>query len=173
MLWMFGLLRKDNKTVVKKALAFVIIPALLCSTASQASDWRHWRGPFFNGSTDETNLPSRFSQTENVAWVSPLPGHSSATPIICKQRVFVSSTDRDSADLFALKSGGNWELSEDYVAWKFDGPTPDVCTPLYYKVFHKMDQFQIGQLVLPYLDLDLCYLCHPIYITPFLIITIF
>jgi outer membrane protein assembly factor BamB len=102
MLWMFRLLRKENMTVTKKALAFVVISALLCCTAARASDWPHWRGPFFNGSTDETNLPSRFSQTENVAWVSPLPGHSSATPVICRQRVFVSSTVRESADLLAL-----------------------------------------------------------------------
>ena len=33
----------------------------------------------------------------------------------------------------ALKSGLEGNLSEDAIAWKFDGPAPDVSTPLYYK----------------------------------------
>jgi len=40
---------------------------------------------------------------------------------------------RGTNDLFALKSGGTGTLSRDYVAWVFDGPTPDASTPLYYK----------------------------------------
>ena len=40
---------------------------------------------------------------------------------------------RGSNGLFALKSGGEGALTNDYVAWTFDGPSPDVCTPLYYK----------------------------------------
>ena len=42
-------------------------PLLACvlATASLAhgGDWPQWRGPFFNGSTDEKNLPSDWSQT--------------------------------------------------------------------------------------------------------------
>lgn len=37
------------------------------------------------------------------------------------------------AGLFALRSGGRGNLNDDCVAWEFNGPTPDVCTPLYYK----------------------------------------
>jgi outer membrane protein assembly factor BamB len=40
---------------------------------------------------------------------------------------------RGGTGLFALTSGGQGNLGDDYVAWEFDGPTPDVCTPLYYK----------------------------------------
>ncbi|MEE9381713.1 MAG: PQQ-binding-like beta-propeller repeat protein, partial [Hyphomonadaceae bacterium] len=35
--------------------------------------------------------------------------------------------------LFVLRSGGEGNLGDDHVAWEFNGPTPDVCTPLYYK----------------------------------------
>jgi len=67
------------------------IAILIISAAVQATDWPQWRGPFFNGSTDEKNLPDSWSWTENVAWVSPLPGPSGATAIISKGRVFVTS----------------------------------------------------------------------------------
>jgi outer membrane protein assembly factor BamB len=35
--------------------------------------------------------------------------------------------------LFAVKSGGSGTLSPDQAAWTFKGPTPDVCTPLFYR----------------------------------------
>ncbi|MHC4229644.1 MAG: PQQ-binding-like beta-propeller repeat protein, partial [Planctomycetota bacterium] len=68
----------------------------------RASDWPHWRGPYLNGSSDEKNLPATWGESENVAWRASLPGHGSATPVVANGRVFVSSTDRESDDLFAL-----------------------------------------------------------------------
>jgi outer membrane protein assembly factor BamB len=79
-----------------------MIVCLLVSTRVLAGDWPHWRGPFLNGSSEEKNLPSSWGRTENVVWVASLPGHSSATPIIANGRVFVSSTDKNSGDIFAL-----------------------------------------------------------------------
>lgn len=71
-------------------------------TTSSAAEWRHWRGPFYNGSTDEVNLPVEFGPDDNVRWAADLPGPSAATPIICRDRVFVSSTDPDAGTLLAL-----------------------------------------------------------------------
>ncbi len=79
-----------------------IIAILIISSPTQATDWPQWRGPFFNGSTDEKNLPDSWSQTENIAWVSPLPGFGSATPVICKSRVFVSSMVKSGPEFAAL-----------------------------------------------------------------------
>ena len=86
----------------RKVLLSLVTMVLLLSHWSFASDWPHWRGPFLNGSSDEKNLPNSWSQTENVVWVSPLPGPSGATPVICKGRVFVSSTKKGSDELLAL-----------------------------------------------------------------------
>ncbi|UCG46127.1 MAG: PQQ-binding-like beta-propeller repeat protein, partial [Phycisphaerales bacterium] len=35
--------------------------------------------------------------------------------------------------LFAIRPGGSGRLTEEHVAWTFDGPTPDSPTPLYYE----------------------------------------
>jgi len=51
--------------------------------------------PLFNGSTTETNLPIRWSKTENVAWKTPLPGRSGATPIVWRDSVFLPSPDEE------------------------------------------------------------------------------
>ena len=68
----------------------------------RATDWPQWRGPFFNGSTDETDLPDSWGETENVIWISPLPGPSGATPVICNGRIFVSSMVGKGPDFVAL-----------------------------------------------------------------------
>ena len=86
----------------RKALFLLLIAVLPAGGRSFASDWPHWRGPFLNGSSDEKNLPSSWGREENVLWVSPLPGPSGATPVICKGRVFVSSTKKGSDELLAL-----------------------------------------------------------------------
>jgi len=69
--------------------------AWLRPPASFGENWPQWRGPFFNGSTTETNLPATWSKTENVLWTAPLPGPSYATPIIWDDVVFINSPDAD------------------------------------------------------------------------------
>jgi outer membrane protein assembly factor BamB len=75
---------------------------LACAAMAGAANWGQWRGPFFNGSTTEANLPDDWSPTRNVAWSAELPGASAATPIVWDDHVFVSSTDPARDTLCAL-----------------------------------------------------------------------
>ena len=85
-----------------RSLAVVAAAFLHLLTTAQAGDWPQWRGPNFNGASDEKDLPSSWSKTENVAWAVPMPGSSAATPIVFGDQVFVSSTDLASKTLQAL-----------------------------------------------------------------------
>ena len=80
----------------------LMVLAVLTASVANAGDWPQWRGPQFNGSTDETNLPSDFSQTENIAWSADLPGAAASTPIISGNRVFLSSVDAAKDTLLAM-----------------------------------------------------------------------
>src|SRR5205814_23476 len=80
-------------TVLGMRLFFALLTLSASVLAASATNWPHWRGPRFDGSTDEKNLPDDFSKTQNLAWSSPLPGVSAGTPIIWGDRVFVSSAD--------------------------------------------------------------------------------
>ena len=80
---------------------FLII-MLVAGSVAQAGDWPHWRGPYFNGSTDEKNLPSDWNQTEGIAWSVELAGSSAATPIIWKDRIFLSGVDSAKDTLLAM-----------------------------------------------------------------------
>lgn len=77
------------------ACTFVVSP-------THAQNWPHWRGPNFDGSSKETNLPTKFSQKENVVWATDMPGPSASTPIIWEDKVFVSSTDEKNTALKAI-----------------------------------------------------------------------
>lgn len=70
----------------------VLIPAVTVGVAA-AENWPQWRGPFLNGSTTETDLPAVWTETQNVAWVTSMPGGSGATPIVWSDRIFLPSTD--------------------------------------------------------------------------------
>jgi outer membrane protein assembly factor BamB len=63
---------------------------LLCETVCLGGNWPNWRGPNMNGFVAETNLPVRWSPTENVTWKLALPDFSGSTPIIWNDRVFLS-----------------------------------------------------------------------------------
>jgi len=76
-----------------KYICVILGAAVALSAAVQAENWPQWRGPYFNGSTTEKSLPVEWSKTENVAWASPLPGHSGATPAVWDDSIFVSSPD--------------------------------------------------------------------------------
>jgi len=67
----------------------------------RAENWPQWRGPNGDGISKETNLPTKWSATENVAWSLPLPGMGGSTPIVWGKRIFLTSADQNN-DLWLL-----------------------------------------------------------------------
>ena len=46
---------------------------ILCLSLS-AENWPGWRGPRGDGTSLEKNLPTRWSDTDNIAWKIAIPG---------------------------------------------------------------------------------------------------
>ncbi len=61
----------------------------LTITAS-AHNWPAWRGPEGNGQCKEKDLPIKWSDTENVRWKVKLPERGNSTPIIWRDRIFLT-----------------------------------------------------------------------------------
>jgi hypothetical protein len=61
------------------------------------SDWPWWRGPNRNGqaSSDQTP-PQQWSETENIAWKSPIAGRGYGSPILFGDRVVLVTSDEQS-----------------------------------------------------------------------------
>lgn len=108
-------------------LRFVLLlvgVALLISPVL-ADNWPTWRGPHGNGYCDEKNLPTKWSATENVVWKVPLPDEGNSTPIIWKDKIFITQQTQKgkmrSTICFSTKDGSKlWEKTIEYTK---DEPT--------------------------------------------------
>ena len=76
--------------------------ALATTAVVSAQNWPAWRGPGDTGVSPESNLPSTWSDTQNVAWRTRLKGLGVSTPIVWGNRIFVTSQEGHVAEL-----GGN------------------------------------------------------------------
>ena len=76
----------------RSRVSLTIAAAVVALGASLSADnWPHWRGPVAGGVSSERGLPTRWSDTENVAWKSRLGGLGISSPIVWADRVFVTS----------------------------------------------------------------------------------
>ena len=79
-----------------------LLCAVLAGSVVHAAEWPQWRGPYFNGSSDERTLPNQWSKTDNIAWSADLPGAAASTPIVFGQRVFLSGINPPADTLQAM-----------------------------------------------------------------------
>jgi len=64
--------------------------AILSVALFAGADWTAFRGPGSTGVSEEQNLPTTWSATENLVWKTPLPGFGSSSPITLADKVFVT-----------------------------------------------------------------------------------
>jgi len=56
-----------------------------------AQNWPQWRGPSASGVSAETGLPTKWSNTDGIAWKAAIRGLGVSSPIVWGERVFVTS----------------------------------------------------------------------------------
>jgi outer membrane protein assembly factor BamB len=86
------------------ALLLTIALAMPAADSPDAKQWAQFRGPGSLGVSDDPALPDKWSQTENVAWKTAIPGVGWSSPIIWGNRIFVT-TVISSAEVEKPKKG--------------------------------------------------------------------
>lgn len=83
-----------------KVPASLMIFVLCLGQNSQADDWPSWRGPTGVGLTGEKGLPLTWGgkNNVNVLWRVKFEGRGYSSPIVSKDRVFVTTTLRQTDD---------------------------------------------------------------------------
>ena len=72
------------------------LAAAFLSVPCEAEDFTRFRGADATGvATDHPELPTTWSQTDNVTWVAEVPGQGWGSPIVVGDQVFVSSVVAD------------------------------------------------------------------------------
>lgn len=74
----------------RTALALAILLATFSGISLSAADWAQFRGPGGSASSDETNLPTEWSETKNLKWKTELPGAGASSAIVVGDRVFLT-----------------------------------------------------------------------------------
>ena len=71
--------------------------AILLAAEISPRDWPWWRGPDRNGiAYADQNPPLTWSETENVAWKTPIPGRGHGSPIVVKNCVIITAADHQT-----------------------------------------------------------------------------
>jgi len=67
-------------------------------------NWPRFRGPNADGmAPDNAGLPTTWTTTENVKWVADVPGWGWSCPIVCGDRIFLSTVVSDENNLTPSK----------------------------------------------------------------------
>jgi len=64
---------------------------------AESRDWPAFRGPKANGSVASGNYPTKFTP-ETATWKVKLPGKGTSTPIVAKDRIFLTTPTADNQD---------------------------------------------------------------------------
>lgn len=78
---------------VRRVVAVGVMLIACGGPAVWAEDWPFWRGPRGDGTSQESAVPTRWSETENIAWKTELPGWGHASVIVHGERLFTVAAD--------------------------------------------------------------------------------
>jgi outer membrane protein assembly factor BamB len=92
--------------------ASAVFAAVLAVDAAGPVEWPQFRGPGGIGVADSSSLPDQWSATKNVAWVVDVPGRGWSSPIVWRDRVFVTSALSPGA----FKAPSTGIFGNDYAA---------------------------------------------------------
>jgi outer membrane protein assembly factor BamB len=94
---------------MKPRTSGLVILLFLLTANANAQNWPCWRGPNGDGTSKEINLPVKWDSVTNVVWKITVPGKGYSSPVIWKDKLFLSSAIQESQEkillCFDTKSG--------------------------------------------------------------------
>jgi hypothetical protein len=69
---------------------------------SQAQNWPNWRGPNGDGTSIETNLPTKWDSITNVDWKTAVPGKGYSSPVVWNDRLFLTTAIQETQEKVLL-----------------------------------------------------------------------
>jgi hypothetical protein len=74
-----------------------LLPFLLATVEMRAETWPQFRGATGDGFSPESNLPTKWSDSEHVLWSAPLKGRANSSPAVTSKRVDITTTMEDNS----------------------------------------------------------------------------
>jgi outer membrane protein assembly factor BamB len=95
--------------------------SLLPAEGEAARYWPRWRGPSGQGLVEGSGYPDEWSDTKNVLFRVEVPGRGNASPIVFRDRIFLT-TARDSGRKLSLLS---YRRTDGELLWETAIASPD------------------------------------------------
>ena len=110
---------------MRRNIVLIVLGTLLANlnvshTSAAEDNWPRFRGPGARGVATDANLPEKWSDTENVAWKTDVPGLGWSSPIVWGNRVFLT-TSVNAAETEEPKKGyyiGSKGEDEEQREWR-------------------------------------------------------
>ncbi len=101
-----------------KSTFLTLLLAMTTSTVVAQSHWPQFRGPGSRGVAEGTQIPDRWSATENVSWKRDIPGRGWSSPVVWNDHVFLTTVINTGTTEEAKKGlyfGGNRPAPPDSI----------------------------------------------------------
>ena len=82
--------------------AILIILLVLTPTLRAADNWPQFRGPTQQGHVNAGNLPTQWSESQNITWKTPIPGEGWSSPVIWGNQVWMTTATDGGKSLRAV-----------------------------------------------------------------------
>jgi hypothetical protein len=89
--WVSGLAGLARLASVRRGRAALLAALLAAGQGWAGEDWPQFRGPRGDGTAAVADLPLTWSETNNIAWKTPLPGLGRSSPVVLGERVWVTT----------------------------------------------------------------------------------
>jgi len=92
-----------------------------------AKYWSRWRGPSGQGLVADGNYADTWSATDNVLWKKPVPGRGNSSPIVWRDRIFLTTAHDNGrrVSVLAFQRADGRQLWETFLPGGRSGSTHD------------------------------------------------
>ena len=102
---------------------------LTFNSFAKPKHWNQFRGPNGDGDAKNSNLPTKFSENENLTWKTSIKGKAWSSPVVKDGYIWLTNADENGHKMWALKL--DWQtgkiVNEILV---FQNKEPQFCHPM-------------------------------------------
>jgi len=103
----------------------LLAAASLAVALARGNEWPEFRGPGRQGVSTATNVPVRWSATDNVAWSVEVPGKGWSSPSVSGGRVYLTTAVSEDGKPDLRLEVLAFDTADGRLAWRTPAFTPD------------------------------------------------
>lgn len=93
----------EKKKMHKHAFTVTTLSMILFAALQTLADWKEFRGPTGQGHSQASDLPVKWSETENIVWKTEVPGLAWSSPVIVGGRTYLTTAVETAEQTYSLR----------------------------------------------------------------------